>query len=57
VREGLRWLLGRQRADGSFCGGVFPYPPSEQYKDFRTGQDVYGTAAALVTLRRYLESL
>jgi hypothetical protein len=53
VRAGIQWLLERQREDGSWLGGVFPYPPSEQYRDFRTGQDVYGTAAILVTLHRY----
>jgi hypothetical protein len=57
VRAGFRWLLEQQRADGSFCGGVFPYPPSEQYRSFKTGQDVYGTAAILVTLHRYFHSL
>jgi prenyltransferase beta subunit len=54
VRAGVEWLLSRQREDGSWHGGVFPYPPSELYRAFRTGQDVYGTAAILVTLHRYL---
>jgi len=53
VRAGFRWLLGQQRADGSWGAGTFPYPPSEQYRSFKTGQDVYGTAAILVTLHRY----
>lgn len=55
IARGFRWLLAQQRPDGSWAGGVFPYPPSEQYRHFHTGQDVYGTAAVLVTLHRYLE--
>lgn len=54
IANGFHWLIAQQRADGSWDGGVFPYPPSDQYRDFRTGQDVYGTAAVLVTLHRYL---
>lgn len=55
VQKGLSWLLKRQRADGSWHGGSFPYPPSEQYNNFRTTQDVYGTATVLVALRRFVD--
>src|SRR5262249_50739128 len=35
IRRGLTWLLEQQRADGSWHGGTYPYPPTEQYAGFQ----------------------
>jgi hypothetical protein len=55
VRRGLTWLLEQQNADGSWDGGIFPYPPAEQYENFQATQDVYAVAAVLVLLKRLAE--
>jgi len=54
VRKGLDWLMGRQRADGSWSGGPFPYPNTETYRDFRALQDVYSTSQVLILLDQLL---
>jgi hypothetical protein len=55
IRRGLTWLLEQQNADGSWPGGTYPYPPTEQYAAFQATQDVYTTATALVLLKRLTE--
>jgi len=51
VRRGLLWLLDRRRANGSWCGGHYPYyPATGDLPDVRTPQDVYATSQVLITL-------
>jgi hypothetical protein len=53
VRQGLLWLLSRQRSDGSWDGGRYPYPVGGGYPDLRAPQDVYTTAQVLSTLHHF----
>lgn len=50
VRKGLSWLLPRQRADGCWSGGPYPYPDTDSYQEFRALQDVFATSQVLVLL-------
>ncbi|WP_176737826.1 prenyltransferase/squalene oxidase repeat-containing protein [Micromonospora inyonensis] len=52
VRRGLVWLLDRQRADGSWSGGPYPYPDTESYQDFQALQDVYATSQVLALVHQ-----
>jgi Squalene-hopene cyclase C-terminal domain/Prenyltransferase and squalene oxidase repeat len=53
VRHGLLWLCSRQRPDGSWYGGRYPYPVGDGYPDLRARQDVYTTAQVLSTLHHF----
>jgi squalene-hopene cyclase-like protein len=53
VRQGLLWLLSRQRPDGSWDGGRYPYPVGAGYPDLRAPQDVYATAQVLSTIHHF----
>ena len=55
-RKGVAWLLAQQLPDGSWSGGLFPYPDSEAYRDFRVTQDVYTTSRVLCTLKKITQS-
>jgi squalene cyclase len=55
VRRGVSWLLERQQADGSWLGGVFPYPDADVYRSFKVTQDVYTTSQVLSALHKLSE--
>ncbi|WP_205873318.1 prenyltransferase/squalene oxidase repeat-containing protein [Mycobacterium camsae] len=55
VGRAVSWLLERRRADGSWCGGDYPYPKTDGYREFQAPQDIFTTAQVLVALRE-LES-
>ena len=50
VQKGIRWLLGRQRKNGSWNGGMFPVPDPR----IRRKEDVYCTAQALTLFHKYI---
>jgi prenyltransferase beta subunit len=51
VRLAISWLLDRQRPDGSWFGGRYPYPETESYSAFRATQDVFTTAQVLAAFK------
>ncbi|WP_086818543.1 prenyltransferase/squalene oxidase repeat-containing protein [Allokutzneria sp. NRRL B-24872] len=55
VRSGLAWLLERQRENGSWDGGSYPYPETSSYASFRATQHIFTTAQVLSTLKRFAE--
>ncbi len=55
VQHGLLWLIDRQRPDGRWYGGPFPFPPTESYRGITSPQDVYATAQVLTTFRRFAD--
>ena len=54
VRRAVEWLLDRRRSNGSWCGGRYPYPATDNYRSFRATQDVYTTSQVLAAFK-YLD--
>jgi hypothetical protein len=56
ISRGASWLLERQRADGSWDGGFYAMPSTNNYRELQRPQTVYTTAQVLSTLH-HLTSL
>ncbi|HWO67027.1 MAG TPA: prenyltransferase/squalene oxidase repeat-containing protein, partial [Umezawaea sp.] len=52
VSAAVDWLVGRQRPDGSFHGGLYATPSTGRYREIERTQHVYTTASALSALGR-----
>jgi prenyltransferase beta subunit len=52
VRRAIEWLLAHRRPNGSWCGGDYPYPETDGYRNFHAPQDAYTTAQVLVAFKQ-----
>jgi hypothetical protein len=52
VQRAIGWLLDRRRPDGSWFGGSYPYPETDNYGALEAGQDVFTTAHVLAAFKQ-----